>query len=91
LFTNKPKEKKKIECDNEDNQAVKVLKESDIKKPKISRPKTQSSLRSLEPKSNEQSITKELKLNEQSKIKELKSNVISIPEKNKSVNKNSTA
>jgi len=54
LFTNKPKEKKKIECDNEDNQAVKVLKESDIKKPKISRPKTQSSLRSLEPKSNEQ-------------------------------------
>lgn len=45
LFTNKPKEKKKIECDNEDNQAVKILKESDIKKPKISRPKTQSTFR----------------------------------------------
>lgn len=64
MFTNKPKEKKKIECDNEDNQAVKVLKESDIKKPKISRPKTQSTFRNKNIKDDTEVISSVEKLDD---------------------------
>jgi len=64
LFTNKPKEKKKIECDNEDNLAVKVLKESDIKKPKISRPKTQSTFRNKNIKDDTEVISSVEKLDD---------------------------